>query len=87
MGDWSPIHLLSIFTAVTLPIGVLHAKHHRVKQHRTAMISLLIGALIVAGIFYAQSWTNHARSCVWAMTAVAARRRVSPFFTLWETLC
>src|SRR5437667_6396235 len=29
-GDWSPIHLLAIFTLVTLPIAVLHARRHRV---------------------------------------------------------
>jgi uncharacterized membrane protein len=50
-GAWSPIHLLSIFTAVTLPLGVLHARRHRVKQHRVAMISIFVGALIVAGVF------------------------------------
>jgi uncharacterized membrane protein len=33
-GPWSPIHLLSIFTAVMLPVGVLHARRHRLKQHR-----------------------------------------------------
>jgi uncharacterized membrane protein len=50
-GPWSPIHLLSIFTAVMLPIGVVHARRHRVNQHRTTMIWLFVGALIVAGIF------------------------------------
>jgi uncharacterized membrane protein len=50
-GPWSPIHLLSIFTAVTLPMGVVHARRHRVRQHRASMISLFLGALIVAGIF------------------------------------
>jgi uncharacterized membrane protein len=50
-GVWSPIHLLSMFTAVMLPLGVLHARRHRVKQHRATMIGLFAGALIVAGIF------------------------------------
>ena len=50
-GAWSPIHLLSVFTAVMLPLGVLHARRHRVKQHRATMIGLFIGALVVAGIF------------------------------------
>jgi uncharacterized membrane protein len=50
-GAWSPIHLLSVFTAVMLPLGVLHARRHRVKQHRATMIGLFVGALIVAGIF------------------------------------
>ena len=50
-GPWSPIHLLAIFTLVMLPIAVLHAHRHHVEQHRTAMISLFLGALVIAGIF------------------------------------
>ena len=37
-GMWSPIHLLSIFTLVMLPLAVLHARRHRVDRHRRAMI-------------------------------------------------
>jgi uncharacterized membrane protein len=43
--------LLSIFTAVMLPIGVVHARRHRVRQHRSSMIWLFAGALVIAGIF------------------------------------
>jgi uncharacterized membrane protein len=50
-GAWSPIHLLAIFTLVMLPIGVLHARRHRVAQHRWAMISIFVGALVLAGLF------------------------------------
>jgi uncharacterized membrane protein len=50
-GSWSWIHLLSVFTAVMLPIAVMHARRHRVKHHRNAMIGLFLGALIIAGIF------------------------------------
>jgi uncharacterized membrane protein len=50
-GPWSPIHLLSIFTLVTLPLAVLHARRHRVAAHRTAMISMFLGALVIAGAF------------------------------------
>ena len=50
-GLWSPIHLLSVFTAVMLPLSVRHARRHRVKQHRAAMIWMFVGALIVAGVF------------------------------------
>jgi uncharacterized membrane protein len=50
-GPWSPIHLLAIFTLVMLPIAVLHAHRHHVAQHRTAMISIFLGALVIAGIF------------------------------------
>jgi uncharacterized membrane protein len=50
-GPWSPIHLLSVFTAVMLPLGIVHARRHRVKAHRASMIWLFVGALIIAGIF------------------------------------
>ena len=51
VGPFSPIHLLSIFTLVMLPLAVLHARHHRVMQHRKAMISIFVGALLIAGAF------------------------------------
>jgi uncharacterized membrane protein len=50
-GSWSPIHLLAILTLVTLPIGVLHARRHRIGQHRFYMISIFCGALLIAGLF------------------------------------
>jgi uncharacterized membrane protein len=48
---WSPIHLLSIFTLVMLPLGVWRAHHHQVQAHRWTMISIFIGALVIAGLF------------------------------------
>jgi uncharacterized membrane protein len=50
-GDWSPIHLLAIFTLVTLPVAVWHARRHNVGKHRLAMLSLFFGALVIAGAF------------------------------------
>jgi uncharacterized membrane protein len=50
-GPWSPIHLLAIFTLITLPIGLLHARHHRVVAHKWTMISIFFGALVIAGVF------------------------------------
>ncbi len=50
-GPWSPIHLLSIFTLVTLPFAIRHARRHRVFQHRNAMIAMFAGALLIAGLF------------------------------------
>jgi uncharacterized membrane protein len=50
-GPWSPIHLLSIFTLVMIPLGVWFAHRHRVSQHRRVMIGLFAGALVVAGLF------------------------------------
>ncbi|HXM30987.1 MAG TPA: DUF2306 domain-containing protein [Xanthobacteraceae bacterium] len=50
-GPWSPIHLLSIFTLVMLPLGVWRAHNHQVQRHRRIMISLFFGALVIAGLF------------------------------------
>jgi len=50
-GPWSPIHLLSIFTLVVLPLGVWAAHRHRVADHRRIMIMIFSGALVIAGLF------------------------------------
>ncbi len=50
-GPWSPIHLIAIFTLVTLPIAVWRAHTHQVEKHRRNMIGLFFGALVVAGLF------------------------------------
>ncbi len=50
-GSWSPIHLLAIFVLIMVPIAVLHARRHRVAQHRWAMIGIFFGALVIAGAF------------------------------------
>jgi uncharacterized membrane protein len=51
IGPWSPIHLLSIFTLVVLPLGVWRAHQHRVTDHRRIMIFIFTGALVIAGLF------------------------------------
>jgi uncharacterized membrane protein len=51
VGLWSPIHLLSIFTLVMLPLAVWKAHTHQVAAHRRIMIYLFLGALVVAGLF------------------------------------
>ena len=50
-GPWSPIHLLAIFTLVTLPLAVWRARRHEVQHHRWAMISIFTGGLVIAGAF------------------------------------
>jgi uncharacterized membrane protein len=50
-GPWSPIHLLSIFTLVMLPLGIWHAHRHAVRRHRSTMLGLFAGALVIAGLF------------------------------------
>ncbi len=51
LGPWSPIHLLSVFTLVMLPLAVWKAHSHQVGAHRRIMISLFLGALLIAGLF------------------------------------
>lgn len=50
-GEWSPIHLLSIWTLGVLPFAVMHAHRHDVARHKKAMLSLFAGALVIAGLF------------------------------------
>ena len=51
VGPWSPIHLLSIFVLITVPLAVWKARRHRVADHRRIMISVFSGALVIAGLF------------------------------------
>jgi uncharacterized membrane protein len=51
LGPWSPIHLLSIFTLIMLPIAVWRARRHRVADHRRIMAMTFVGALVIAGLF------------------------------------
>jgi uncharacterized membrane protein len=51
VGPWSPIHLLSILTLTVLPYAVWKAHTHQVVTHRSAMIGLFSGALVIAGLF------------------------------------
>ena len=50
-GPWSPIHLLAVFTLAVLPIAVWFAHSHAVRGHRNAMVTLFVGALVIAGVF------------------------------------
>ncbi len=50
-GQWSPIHLLAIYTLIMLPVAVMVAHRHEVTRHRRAMIGLFVGALLIAGLF------------------------------------
>ena len=51
LGPWSPIHLISIYVLVMLPLAVWRAHRHQVSEHRRAMIVIFSGALVVAGLF------------------------------------
>jgi uncharacterized membrane protein len=49
-GPFSPIHLLSIFTLIVLPVAVWRAHRHDARNHRNAMMGLFGGALVIAGL-------------------------------------
>ena len=50
-GAWSPIHLLSIWTLISLPLALVAARAGRISAHRQAMLSMFFFALVVAGAF------------------------------------
>jgi uncharacterized membrane protein len=41
-GPWSPIHLLSIYVVIILPLAVLAARRHVVERHRRRMLGLFL---------------------------------------------
>ncbi len=49
-GQFSPIHLLSILTLVTLPYAICARRTGRIGRHRAAMIALYV-SLVSAGAF------------------------------------
>jgi uncharacterized membrane protein len=51
IGPFSPIHLFSLATYLTLAQGIWHIRHGNVVAHRKAMTTLYFGALILAGAF------------------------------------
>ena len=51
VGPFSPIHLLSIFTLIMLPLAVWRARRHQVAGHRRVMILTFAGGLVIAGLF------------------------------------
>jgi uncharacterized membrane protein len=50
-GDFSPIHILSVFVLVMVPVAVMRARRHDRAGHEGAIRGLVIGALLVAGFF------------------------------------
>ena len=50
-GNYSLIHVLSVFTLVMVPLGLYFARRHNVRGHRFTMLGLFFGALVIAGAF------------------------------------
>lgn len=51
IAGYTPIHLLSVYTAVALPLGVLWIRRGKVASHRRTMKGIFIGGCVVAGLF------------------------------------
>jgi uncharacterized membrane protein len=50
-GRFSPIHILSAFTLMMVPLLVIAARRHQHAQHRGIVRGMVAGALLVAGFF------------------------------------
>ena len=50
-GSLSLIHILSAWTLIQVPLIVWSARAHNHRRHRNSVRSMVIGALLVAGIF------------------------------------
>jgi len=50
-GGFSPIHALSAYVAIGLPMGVAFARRHNIRAHRRMMTGNFLFGLIVAGAF------------------------------------
>jgi uncharacterized membrane protein len=50
-GDISPVHALSLFVAVMVPVAVLKARRHDRAGHERTIRGLVIGSLLIAGLF------------------------------------
>ena len=50
-GDYSPIHLLSLWTIFSLGLGIYFVRVGNIKRHKQVMIGLYFFALILTGFF------------------------------------
>ena len=50
-GSLSPIHLLSVWTLIQVPLVVRYARRHDHDRHRRAVRFMVAGALLIAGFF------------------------------------
>ncbi len=50
-GAISYIHIFTVTTAISLPYAIIHVRKGNVRSHAIAMVSVYVGALIIAGAF------------------------------------
>ena len=51
LGPWSPIHLISIYVLIMIPIAVYFARTHQIRRHARTVIGMFLGGLVIAGLF------------------------------------
>src|SRR5262245_53665102 len=51
MGPWSPIHLISIYVLIMIPVAIYYARNHNVRGHSRTVIGMFLGGLVIAGLF------------------------------------
>ncbi len=51
IGPFSPIHLLALYTLYSLVSAIRSARKGDISEHKKAMLTTYLGALIVAGVF------------------------------------
>jgi uncharacterized membrane protein len=50
-GQFSFIHILSLWTLINLPILVVAARRHNLRRHASTARGMAVGALVIAGAF------------------------------------
>ena len=50
-GDFSPIHLISIYTLIMIPVALYYARTHNIRGHSRTVIYMFLGGLVIAGAF------------------------------------
>ena len=50
-GNFSVIHILSVWTLIQIPLIVWRARTHNIPKHRSAVRGMVTGALLIAGFF------------------------------------
>lgn len=51
LGHWGLIHLFSVLTLYIAPRAYLAARRGQIRAHRSHMVGLYVGGLLVAGAF------------------------------------
>ncbi len=50
-GGVDPIHIFSVITLISVPMIIYFGRTGRVAQHQRTVLSLMVGALVIAGLF------------------------------------